>query len=154
MNEPPPLMLARQIAPDLSGLTWAIGGSTLLHNLGLVDSPNDLDLVVTEEDFTTIAARLFSVFGSHSRPESKYLASAQFARFQAYSNCHIDIMASIAVRQGARLQPWHFDPASVRIRDGLPWMRASDWLELYRLFDRPERVALLEDYLAAQGRVK
>ncbi len=149
MHEPLSLGLAKQIAPSLSGLAWAIGGSTLLHNLSLVAHPNDLDLVVTEEDFKAVAGYLSSVFGSPARPESTHIASAQFARFQAHSGCFVDVMAGIAVRQGSHLQSWHFDPATVQVRDGLPWMLASDWLALYRLFNRLDRVALLEGYLAA-----
>ncbi len=151
MPEPPPLALARQIAPHLTGLTWAIGGSTLLHELGLVSNPHDLDLVVAEDQFMTVAARLTSIFGPQQRLEGEHLASRWFARFDAPPHGSVDVMAGIAVVQGGRPGTWYFDPASIRTSDGLPWMSASDWLHLYRLFDRPDRVAMLEGYLAAQS---
>ena len=44
-----------------------------------------------------------------------------------------------------------FDPQTVEQADGLPWMRPQDWRDLYALFDRPERVRQLTDYLARAG---
>jgi hypothetical protein len=31
--------------------------------------------------------------------------------------------------------------------DGLPWMQPQDWVDLYEMFDRRERAALLRHYL-------
>jgi hypothetical protein len=58
-------------------------------------------------------------------------------------------MAGIAVESNGTLVHWAFDPLRTEHIDGLPWMRADDWLALYRLFDRPARVRQIEAYLAA-----
>ncbi len=149
MAEPEALLLAQRIAPLLEGLAWAIGGSVLLHHLGIEPAPNDLDIVVTEAHFTACITRLQRVTGAGRRPSGKGLCSTHFQRFDAGPGPAVDVMAGIAARTATGLVRWHFDASRVRHEDGLPWMLAEDWLVLYRLFDRPARVAQVASYLAS-----
>jgi hypothetical protein len=64
---PPPLTLAHELAPLLTGLQWGIGGSLLLYHLKLVTAPQDLDVVATPQDFPALNQRLSSM----SWPTSK-----------------------------------------------------------------------------------
>ncbi|MFM2398286.1 MAG: hypothetical protein RL341_443 [Pseudomonadota bacterium] len=146
---PAPLALARQIAPALHGLSWAIGGSVLLHRLGLEAAPRDLDIVTTDQDFAPLCAQLAQHLQRIERtPHPRYI-SQHFARFVSPQNVSVDVMASIAVRGAQGEHTWAFDPATIEQQGGLPWMRAADWLVLYRLFDRPVRVAQLAQYLGS-----
>jgi hypothetical protein len=53
------------------------------------------------------------------------------------------------VRQSSgALQHWQFDPLKVQRRHGLPWMTLQDWQALYHLFERPEKVMLIQAGLA------
>jgi GNAT superfamily N-acetyltransferase len=60
-------------------------------------------------------------------------------------------MAGVEVAAGGDSARWHFDPDRLRWSAGIPWMDPRDWLELYRLFDRPARVAQLEEFLRRPG---
>jgi hypothetical protein len=151
MNALAPLAAAHALAPKLAGLHWGIGGSTLLHHLGLEPAPRDLDLITTEAHYPAVHAVLTQVFGAGSRPQHPRYVSAHFARFQDASALSVDLMADIAVRTAQGIERWQFDPAAVMVHDGLPWMRAQDWLTLYQLFDRPQRVAQLTAYLAERA---
>jgi hypothetical protein len=147
-SEPAPLAAAHALAPLLAHCTWAIGGSTLLYHLGIEPAPRDLDIFTTAQDFARVQAALIEVCGPGHRPQHPRYASAQFAHFTTAQGVSIDLMADIAVRTGQGLQHWQFDPATIVDESGLPWMRAQDWLTLYALFDRPQRVAQLRAYLA------
>lgn len=143
----PPLLLAHEIAGSLASLRWGIGGSLLLFRLGLVAAPRDLDIVTTIEDFGELSARLSLLFGAGRPAPHPTYASIHFSRFVAADDSSIDVMAGVRVRGPAGLVHWHFNPETVAEVDGLPWMRAEDWLRLYELFERPERVRLLAEYL-------
>ncbi|UTH72821.1 hypothetical protein [Chromobacterium sp. IIBBL 290-4] len=150
---PAPLLLARQLAPLLEGLEWAIGGSSLLWRLGLEPAPRDLDIVVSLECAGAAETILDGCLQRLPRPAHADYASEVFVRYRASSGVELDLMAGIAARREGALVRWEFDPAKSCRQDALPFMPAEDWLDLYRLFDRPRRVEQLTRYLAtrAQG---
>jgi hypothetical protein len=147
MALPTPLSLAHTIDPHLAGLDWAIGGSTLLHHLGIEPAPADLDIVISTKHFKVAENKLIALFGEGQRPQHASYQSAHFSRFTAMDGTQIDIMAGIAVLLGNEVMTWTFEPKHTVKEAGLPWMQAQDWLVLYTLFSRPERVAQLEAYL-------
>jgi hypothetical protein len=151
MHPPAPLELARSIAGPLAGLDWAIGGSTLLFRLGIEPAPRDLDVVTTVQHFDEAERRLAQRLGAGSKPGHPLYRSSHFTRFTSDRGTRMDLMAGIAVLVDGDLQTWQFDPARIEHHDGLPWMNARDWVVLYSLFDRPERVAQLRSLLAADG---
>lgn len=144
---PAPLALAWDLAPLLSGLRFGIGGSTLLHQLGLEPAPRDLDLVCATDDFAAVAARLQARLEPLPRIAHPRYRTSGFARFKAPGGVEVEVMAGIEVAAGGEPARWNFDPARLRWSAGAPWMDPRDWLELYRLFDRPARVAQLEALL-------
>jgi hypothetical protein len=147
MTSPPPLVLVQELAPLLAGLQWGIGGSLLLYNLKLVTDPHDLDIVTTPEDFPELQKRLTAFLGASIPIDHQTYASTHFSRFTSPHGVTLDLMAGIRVRTSAGFKSWEFNPRTVLIANGLPWMQAPDWLELYEMFDRPERVTLLSNYL-------
>ncbi len=150
MLTPAPLHIAHTIALLLAGLDWAIGGSTLLHHLGIEAEPVDLDIVVSTAHFTAAKNKLASLFGAGSQPRHDNYQSEHFSRFRATDGTQIDIMAGITVLQGNELVSWTFEPKHTMLEAGLPWMQAQDWLILYTLFNRPVRVAQLTAYLSTK----
>jgi hypothetical protein len=74
-------------------------------------------------------------------------ASTHFSRFTSALGVNLDLMAGIRVRTSTGFKFFEFNPRTLLMANGLPWMRPQDWLDLYEMFDRPERVTLLRDYL-------
>jgi hypothetical protein len=66
-DSPSPIAFAWRISPLIGHLQWAIGGSRLLHHLGLHVELHDLDIVGTLEDFEQISECLASAFGNPSQ---------------------------------------------------------------------------------------
>jgi hypothetical protein len=144
---PSPLVLAHELAPLLTGLDWGIGGSLLLFHLSLVTTPKDLDIVTTPEDFPEFQKRLSAFFGTPTQVDHATYASTHFSRFTSPHGVNLDLMAGIRVRTGTGFKSWDFKPQTISVESGLPWMQPQDWLELYEMFDRPERATLLRNYL-------
>lgn len=149
MNMAPPLALAYSLAEKLAGLDWAIGGSTLLHRLGLEASPNDLDIVTTEDCFHELDERLAALLGPGVRPAHSSYHSKYFSQYPARNGAMVEVMAGIQAVNKGRLNSWSFSVERIEHHDGLPWMQVSDWLDLYVLFERPARVRQIEAYLAS-----
>jgi hypothetical protein len=149
----PPFILLQQLLPILRPFRFGVGGSLLLTELGLLQQARDLDLVCAAEDFATISQALADVDCPQLRPlvvpPHPLYQSECFARFVAPDGTEIDLMANISVRQSGRLMHWHFDQTQLERRHDIPWMSAAQWLELYQLFQRTERVTVLQQYLAA-----
>jgi hypothetical protein len=127
---------------------WAIGGTTLLFHLGVsTETPRDLDTFTTPECFPNVAAVLENCYGPGLRPESENYVSSHFLTFTAEDGTQIDLMAGAAVMRAGQRITWDFDPTRIDIEDGLPWMKLEDWQTLYGLFNRPRRIAQIEEYL-------
>lgn len=132
---------------------WGIGGSLLLVEQQLQADFRDIDLVCTTEAAPALDAVLLRLATPlQTTPHPQY-CSQFFRRYQHSSGLVIELMAGIAVRNSTgALQHWqfdpHIDPHSLQRRHGLPWMTLRDWLVLYQLFVRPEKVVLLQAALA------
>jgi len=148
---PQPIALARELVPLLAGLEWGIGGSVLMWSLGLETSPRDLDVVTTAEHFSDIRERISHHLGSPIEVAHPTYQSRCFARFAVEGPVPLDLFADVRVRTSRGVVCWTFDPRTVNVKDGLPWMRPADWVELYSMFDRPQRASALRDYLANMG---
>ena len=151
METPPAVRLAQELAPTLQGLDWGIGGSSLLWNLGLAEAPRDLDLVTTGAHFPEVRRLISLKLGEGSATPHPVYRSRHFARFAPTGAVSVDLFAEVRVETPDGTLEWVFDPGAVELRDNLPWMRAEDWVQLYKLFDRPTRVNALTDYLAKRS---
>lgn len=128
---------------------WGIGGSLLLVERQLQADFRDIDLICSEAVAHLLAARLQQFTTELPVATDPQYCSRFFRRYQHGSGLVIELMASIQVQQQHRLAQWPFEPSRCEQRHALPWMALTDWLELYQLFDRPEKVALIRAALAS-----
>jgi len=149
---PPPLLLAQELAPSLEGLDWGIGGSLLLWKLGLESMPRDLDIMTTSAHFPSMSQRIAHLLGAGVAVPHPTYRSVHFARFAPQGPISVDLFADVRVKMRDDLIDWTFDARDVEHDLGLPWMLPGDWLELYELFNRPERATALRSFLAGSNR--
>lgn len=140
----------RQIATELVQLLgptdWAIGGSFLLQCYGIEPQARDLDLVCTLERFEQFKALLSQYAQVVPVSLHPIYRSKGFARFHK-NGLVIELMAGIQVLKDDGLHSFEFRPQNISWHQDLPLMQLADWLELYQLFERPKRVAQLQQYL-------
>ena len=138
----------QQLCATLQPFQFGIGGSCLLWQLGLEASPNDIDIVCTEADFAAICDTLKAdgFMAQNAAPHPQY-KSVHFCRFSQKGWPDIELMAGIAVKQRDELVHWTFKPSQCHWQNQICWMPPADWLQLYQLFNRPQRVAQLKCYL-------
>ena len=138
----------QQLSGLLQPYQFGIGGSCLLWQLGLETAPNDIDIVCSEQDFSAICEVLQAAgfIVQSAAPHPQYV-SAHFARFSRAGWPDIELMAGIAVKRGDTVTRWQFKPQRCHWQNGICWMPPADWLQLYQLFNRPQRVMQLRRYL-------
>jgi hypothetical protein len=137
-----------ELCAPLTAYQFGIGGSCLLWHLGLDVQPADIDIVCAEPHFSAIADVLRAQgYQLQFVPPHPGYATAYFAHFTRPDSHSVDLMAGIAVRQQGKVAEWTFNPQRCHWQQGICWMPAADWLQLYQLFDRPQRVAQLRHYL-------
>jgi hypothetical protein len=142
------LALAHALVARADVREWAIGGSAMLHLRGVIETlPRDLDIVTTVADFEEVCASLPEQFVRCDPAAHPDYASTRFRTFQSADGTKVDVMAGIAVIKNGVRTTWTFDSTRIEIVDGLPLMWLDDWLDLYTLFDRPQRVEQIESYL-------
>jgi hypothetical protein len=124
----------------------------LLWKLGLEARPNDLDIMTTAAHFDSVSQRIAQKCGEGVRTPHPTFRSAHFARFSSIGATSIDLFADVAVKRSDLVASWSFDPRAVEYWLDLPWMLPEAWLELYALFDRPERVEALRAHLTREKR--
>lgn len=146
LEQLPAFTLLKLLLPKLQGLSFGVGGSLLLCELGLLSQARDLDLVCVAADFAHISSVLSRTLRPVEVAPHPYYQSRCFACFVAADGTQLDLMADIAVLAAGQRICWSFDQSKLQVRQGIPWMSAGQWLELYRLFQRPERVALLQQW--------
>ncbi len=147
MKHPELLTQLQQLCSRLQAFQFGIGGSCLLWQLGLETSPNDIDIVCTEADFSAISAALAADFTLQTVAAHPNFVSANFSRFCRAGWPDIELMAGIAVKQQGMVVNWQFTPQRCHWQNDICWMPPADWLQLYRLFNRPQRVTQLQRYL-------
>lgn len=139
------------LAPQLAGLCWAIGGSTLLQQLDLVDEPRDLDIVTTAADFAALKTILLQYASDITPAPHPDYATRHFARLQTADGLLIDLIAEMVIRLPKGQFCWPFDASAIWQADGLNWCMPEDWALLYRLMKRDEQIEALDDWLCEHG---
>ena len=148
MKHPKLQVQLQQLCAQLQAFQFGIGGSCLLWQLGLEAAPNDIDIVCTEADFAAICEVLQAAgfIVQSAAPHPQYV-SAHFVRFYLAGWPVIELMAGIAVKQADTISRWQFQPQRCHWQQNICWMPPADWLQLYQLFNRPQRVKQLKGYL-------
>ncbi|HEX4923623.1 MAG TPA: hypothetical protein VFV50_06035 [Bdellovibrionales bacterium] len=124
------------------GLIVALGGSGLLHALGLTDSVGDWDLT-TDAPWSRVERALAGLNFEKREPTAEF-ASEFWCKIEA-SGASIDLMGSFAIRDGSRVH---------RVKTivtgewrGIPLGSPREWLAVYELLGRDGKAGTLAAYL-------
>ncbi|TDQ39799.1 hypothetical protein [Aureibacillus halotolerans] len=138
-------------------LTWAIGGSIVLHYHGIEQNPHDIDLFVIESD----ALRLLSILQNSSATSVPVTKKAPFHTkvFQSFTwdGVDIDVMSGFGIEHEAGIYRCPFDRDSITAvwkinGQSVPICALEEWYILYRLMPGREfKASAIEAYFEKHG---
>ncbi|MEH7383253.1 hypothetical protein V7138_22515 [Bacillus sp. JJ1533] len=133
-------------------MVWGVGGSLLLSFHGLVQHPNDIDLLVKEEDaleLNEILAGLGSALEAKSRRPFK---TRYFAKYNV-GTLSIDSMGGFGIEHNEGIYQLPFDENSIVGNvDGIPLSSLEDWYIPYMLIPNKEyKATLIEEHFKENG---
>jgi hypothetical protein len=128
-------------------IDWQLGGSGLLHALGLVDRVRDLDVVFRAEQMEEVGSLVRDHTGLPPSFEAKQEAGfvSGFRGRHMWDGVELDMTAGIALDYGDRVLRLPFESGGETTIQGekVPLAPLAHWLLIYR-FHNPERAQLLE----------
>lgn len=133
-------------------LTWGVGGSLLLNFHGLIQHPNDIDLLVKEEDASELNKVLSSIGTSKEANPFSPFRTVHFSKFKI-GKVDIDSMGGFAIEHDEGVYRLQFDEDSVvGSFAGIPLSSLEDWYVLYSLIpNKQEKAELIEGYFKKNG---
>lgn len=148
-------VIAKQLNP--AGIVWGVGASMLLAQYGLIDSPADIDIIVSLKDIHE-ADNLLSVLAEirNEKEKSDIYLTDFFYEYQLDS-VDVDVMSGFKIKQQESVFDYEFDKSSVPnvfefLGESIPFMTLEEWYVLYQLMPNREfKVNLLEGYFYKRG---
>lgn len=142
-----------------NNISWAVGASVMLCFHGLVESPNDMDIIVAEKDIEKAKLVLDSIGNllyDGSKDHTEIYLTKYFYKYEV-KDVQIDVMSGFILRHNKGVYEFPFDSrsiASYKELEGIkvPLTSLEDWYILYQLMpNREPKVRMIEEYLERVG---
>jgi len=139
-----------------SGILWGIGASILLNQYGLVDNPNDIDILVDIKAIDKVDKILTSL-GQKKLAADATIYSTKYFYEYVVEGIDIDVMAGLTINFDNGKYEYIFDNQSItEIKDikgiRIPFTSLEDWYILYQLIpNRQVKANAIETFLMAKG---
>lgn len=141
----PLLALTRTLGA--AGIECALGGSGLLHSLGLIDQVRDWD-VTTDAPLEPVRQAL-AAFPLTSPGHGGAAFATGFRLALTADGADIDLMGSFAIRTSAGV--CRLPTIVAGSWEGVPTGSPEVWAVAYRLMERHPKADLLSEYLRTHG---
>jgi len=142
-----------------ANVVWGIGASMLLNFHGIVDKPNDIDIMV-DIKYIDKADEILSRIGKKKSREKADRYSTKYFYEYVINGFDIDVMSGLQINHNAGVFEYNFDHDSIsEIRNvngtRIPLTSLEDWYVIYQLIPgREAKVAMIENYLVSNGAAK
>jgi hypothetical protein len=137
-------------------ITWGIGGSLLLHFYGILNHPNDIDILVYEDDAIKLTHILSSFGNSKEAIHRNPFCTTYFFKY-SINHIDLDLMGGFKLEHNEGIYSLLFNQDSIvshHVINGvnIPLCSLEDWYVLYLLMpNREEKVKILEYYFERNG---
>lgn len=139
-----------------NAVDWGLGGSSMLWFHGLIDCPNDIDLLVAEHDALR-THELLSPLGMYEELQPKEPFCTKYFTHYTIFGAEVDVIGLLGIRhaEGVYRLDWRRD-ADTRVEQlegvSVPLTPLEDWFVLYLLMPgRGGKADLIEACLKRQG---
>lgn len=139
-----------------SKIVWGVGASLLLNHYGLIDKPNDIDILIHLDDIEKTDIILKSI-GEKKVCEKSDTYSTRYFYEYVINGVDIDVMAGLSINHNAGIYRYNFDNNSIsqttKINGiDIPLTSLEDWYVLYQVIpNRNAKVKMIENYLLSNG---
>lgn len=133
------------------GVTWGVGASILLNKFGLIDKPNDIDLLVDLKDIEKVDAILKSI-GKKKKCKETDTYTTQYFYEYIINDIDVDVMSGLRINHNEGMFKYIFDQSSIsdtkKINGvNIPFTSLEDWYIIYQLIpNREAKVNKIEKY--------
>lgn len=149
------------IAEKLNGsdILWGVGASILLNQFGLIDRPNDIDILVDTKDIEK-ADEILKSMGKKKVYEKTAAYSTEYFYEYIINGFDVDVMSELKINHNSGVYEYTFDYQSItelkKINGAnIPLTSLEDWYVIYQLIpDRESKVKMIESYLLSKGAKK
>ena len=139
-----------------NGVIWAVGASIVLHQYGLIDKPNDIDILIDLNDIEKADEILRSI-GEKKEWEKTDAYSTKYFYEYVVNSVDVDVMSGLTINYDKVLFKYIFDQISITEfkktnEIDIPLTSLEDWYVLYQLIPgRNIKVKMIENYLLKNG---
>jgi hypothetical protein len=137
-------------------IIWGVGGSLLLNFHKLIDHPNDIDILVDENDAAHFNEIISPMAENKEVKLSNPFCTTYFSKY-CMNNVDIDIMGGFAIQHNEGVYKLSLKEESIvdhRKINGVevPLCALEDWYILYCLIpNKQEKVFLIENHFKTNG---
>jgi hypothetical protein len=135
---------------------WAVGASMLLNQHGLVDKPNDIDILVDLKDIEK-ADEIFKNIGEKKEWEKTDDYSTKYFYEYVINGIDVDVMSGLRINYNKGVFEYNFCGRSIseikKINGvDIPLTSLEEWYVIYQLISgREAKVNMIEKYLLSNG---
>lgn len=139
-----------------SNIIWGVGASILLNHFGLIDKPNDIDIMVDINNIKKADEVLRSI-GEKKISEKSDIYSTRYFYEYVINDIDVDVMAGLRINHSNGIFEYNFDCKSIseikKINGvNIPLTYLEDWYIIYQLIpNRKAKVDMIEKYILTNG---
>jgi predicted nucleotidyltransferase len=137
-------------------IVWGVGGSIMLNHYGIIDKPNDIDILVDLNDIEK-ADKIIKSIGEKKEWEKEDTYSTQHFYEYIVNDIDVDVMSGLTINYDNGIFRYIFDESSISDNKkingvNIPLTSLEDWYVLYQLIPKREiKVRMIENYLLLNG---
>lgn len=137
-------------------VVWGVGASILLNHYGLIEKPNDIDILVELKDIEKVDIMLKSIGEKKVREKTDRYSTEYFYEY-IVNGFDVDVMAGLSINHDSGIFKYIFDQSSITENQkyngvNIPLTSLEDWYVIYQLIpDREVKVKKIENYLSLNG---
>ena len=114
---------------------WGVGASILLNHFGLIDKPNDIDIIVDLKDIEKVDIILSNIGNKKPWKKENNYSTSYFYEY-VINGFDIDVMAGLKIHHHHGLYSYVFDNKSILQKviingNHIPFTSLEDWYVLY-----------------------
>lgn len=142
-----------------NNVLWAVGASILLNQYDLSYKPNDIDILVREDDIKKVD-EILKGLGEKKAWEKENTYSTKHFYEYVINNVDVDVMSGLIINHEKGQYKYVFDNKSISFVKKInnvntPFTSLEDWYVIYQLLpNRKNKVQFIETYLRKNSVIK